>query len=191
MQKMVIIAVLLAALVGGASCDSRAVRESATVGGTASQSATIPELAKLDYERKLISLSKTKQSMTAVAFNRTSPPPWKRGNTLEFREIHPPTVPGGMEEQAIWRAVNIHAENLFEITRRLGIGVLEVQIVHRRQPSEIQETGRAARKIVSDLGYAVITDPRIPREWLLVEPKCEREIGRQMRSVFPQAFHRH
>ena len=128
------------------------------------------------------------QALSRTASAGPGPPPWERGNTLEFREIHPPTIPGGLEEQAIWSVVNIHAENLFEITRRLGIDVLETRIVHRRQPSEIQETGRAARKIIADLGYVVITDSQIPREWLLTEPRCDREIGRQLRRQLPEAF---
>ena len=185
MNQMRVIAGLMIVLVSGTSCDSKAPLGSALAPDPANPSATMPAL---DSERKLISLSRTKQSMMAMAFKRTTPPPWERGNTLKFREIHPPTIPGGLEEQANWSVVNIHAENLFEITKRLGIDVLETRIVHRRQPSEIQETGRVARKVIADLGYVVFTNPQIPKEWLLKEPSCDREIGRQLRRQLPEAF---
>lgn len=189
LSQLPIVSGLLLAFLGGVSCDSKSAHENVLRGGTASQVGAIPAPGTLEQERRLISLSKTEKSVTLIAFRRTEPPPWKDGNTLQFR-VDQPAVPGGLEERAIWSVVNIHAENLFEITRRLEIDLIEVQVSHRRQPSEIQETGRPARKIIVDLGYAVITDQRIPKEWLLSEPRCERDIGRLLRAEYPEAFRR-
>lgn len=173
-------------LIGSSGCDSKSATQSVTP-GVPTQEVANTASEPLALERRLISVSKTPSSMTAMAFHRTTPPPWESGNTWEFRVTHPASAEG-LEEQATWRVVNLHAENLTEITRRLGLDELEVQILHLRQPAEYQEPGRPGRKIIADNGYALITDRRIPREWLVVEPKCDRDIGRQLRSQFPEAF---
>ncbi len=178
---------LLLGVFGGSSCDSESAHPSATPGAAAARAVAVVAPEPLDLERQLISLSKTPGSVTAMNFYRTTSPPWEKGNTRAIRVVLP-AVKGGVEEHANWRIVNIHAENLTEITRRLGIDLIEVQILHRRQAAEIQETGRLARKIIADNGYALITDRRIPNEWLLVEPRCKREIGRQLQEQYPDAF---
>lgn len=187
MNSTVRIIGVLVAVLGYSGCDSKSAARSVTPGVVAAQDSAKTASEPLALERGRISFLKTPSSMTAMAFHRTTSPPWESGNSWEFRVIHP-ALAGSLEEHAAWRVVNLHAENLTEIARRLGIDEIEVQILHRRQPAEYQETGRPARRIIADNGYALITDRRIPREWLVVEPKCEHEIGRQLRAQLPEAF---
>jgi hypothetical protein len=96
---------------------------------------------------------------------------------------------GQEEERARWSVVNISSENFYEITRKLRIDSVEVLVLHtRKNPITIQGPG-PKYTAVEDEGYALTTDPRIPREWLLSEPSgCDKEIGRQLIAMYPKNF---
>jgi len=112
---------------------------------------------------------------TCVGFFHNTPPPWPRGNCLTFEkdaaEFSP--EPFTFADGVSWRIVNIHAENFYEITRRLGITAVEAAVFHRdfgdrvhllsREPVQFQTT-------TVDYGDCVITDERIPREWFRSAP---------------------
>jgi hypothetical protein len=93
---------------------------------------------------------------TLVGFSHRTPPPWPRGNcfgmSVKTRWLGPirgtPKVGG--------HVLNMHAENFSEVVKRLKL-----------QSVEIQPVAEAA---------CLITDPRIPREWLLEEP-CRTCFG--------------
>ncbi len=178
---------LAIALLTCCSCDSQPVPRTESAASNPRPIAEPSVVRPLALERMMLSLSQTPSSMTAMAFRRTTAPPWNEGNTWEFRPIIPAS-PGRQEEHADWQVVNIVAENLGEITRRLGIDELEVHVLHRRQPTEYQETGRPARTILTDAGYALVTDRRIPKDWFVWEPRCDRETGRRLKAEYPEAF---
>lgn len=187
MNARISLSLVAAAAALSSSCDSNHPTQASTNRVAGSQRADRVSELPLILERVTLSLSNTSGTVTAMTFHRTTPPPWNTGNSLGFRKIHP-RQPGCEEEQAVWSIVNIHAENLFEIKRRLGMDVIELQVLHHRYPTEIQETGRPARKIVLDQGQAIIIDRRIPNEWLVFEPKCDRAIGRRLKTQYPDAF---
>lgn len=128
-----------------------------------------PELATaFSLEQFMVAVTNT--SHTLIGFNHTSPPPWPRGNYLTFH-FRKSSAPGAMEEWVRWSAVNIHAENYFEITRRLGIEAVEVRVLSTmRETNKVRESGREERSVIEARGYALVTDPRIPRDWFLSWP---------------------
>jgi hypothetical protein len=126
---------------------------------------------------------------TLIGFQRSSPPPWKDGNFLSFHFLKP-QVAGQEEERASWSVVNINAENFSEITRQLRIDSVEVLVLHtKKNPVTIQGPGPQYTAL-EDVGYALITDPRIPREWFLSEPVrgCDEKIASQLKSAYPKNF---
>ncbi len=125
----------------------------------------------------------TNSIMTAMRFERTTPPPWTKGNTIE---IHFEPTKGQLVS---WRVVNMHAENLGEISRRLGIKELELQVLHLEpETGTVQETGTPERKVEIDRGYAVVSDARIPREWFLSTALGPPEIARELEKACPEFF---
>ena len=99
---------------------------------------------------------------------------------------------GRQDEHAIWSAVNIHAENFHEITRRLGMDSVALHVLHMtRQSTEMQETGRPPRTVITDRGCALTTDRRISKEWFREEPmNGDRETLRRLKAEYPEAFRR-
>ena len=127
----------------------------------------------------------TNYIMTAMLFRRTTPPPWTNGNTID---IHfEPTI----GRLVSWRLVNMHAENLGEISRNLGINELELLVLHLEpEAGTVQETGKPERKVVIDRGYAMVSDARIPREWFLSDALAPPEIARELERACPEFFRR-
>jgi hypothetical protein len=86
-------------------------------------------------ERVMLPLAKGKWWSTAVFYTHTNMPgPWAEGNCLSF-EANSTEVEGrrgGIADVVRWRVFNIHAENFYEITRRLGLTSVEAEVVHKR-----------------------------------------------------------
>ena len=151
-----------------------------------------PGLAtNLSLERVMVAVTNT--MTTLMQFNRTSPPPWPRGNYLTFHFRNSP-APGAMEEWVLWPAVNFHAENFSEITRRLRIDSVEVRVLHStREIIKIRDSGREERSAVGVKGFALVTDPRIPRDWFLSWrdsrwDSVDRETRDKCQAAFPGSF---
>ena len=128
-------------------------------------------------------------SQVLLEGNLSSPPPWQHGNSLIFT-FRKATAPGQMEEWAYWMVVNMHAENYFEITRRLKMSSVEVHVLHTGAAHEtVRELGHPERTITKDTGYAVVTDARIPREWYLFElGGNDSKTLRALRAAYPENF---
>ena len=108
---------------------------------------------------------------TLVGFLYRTPPPWPRGNcfgvTKKARWLGPARGTGASE----WNVVNMHAENFSAIAARLRLRTVEIQPI-----------GGVS---------CLITDPRVPREWLLEEPCRSCNLGparEQIRKRYPQYF---
>jgi hypothetical protein len=151
-----------------------------------------PSLA-LERVRVMVPLGYTNCAHGGVLIERNlrSPPPWQDGNSLTFT-FWKATVPGQVEERAYWYVVNMHAENYFEITRRLKMSSVEVHVLHTgKSPERVQEVGQPERTL--DNGYAVVTDPRIPREWYRSEPvvgntSLDWKTAQTLRAAYPESF---
>jgi hypothetical protein len=76
-----------------------------------------------------------------------------------------------METHSDLPVVNIHGENLTEILRRIGTETIEMAIYRGTNfVSTFQDGDQPERKVIYEIGYAVITDSRVPRDWLLFYP---------------------
>jgi hypothetical protein len=140
-------------------------------------------------QRQMVDLT-SNLSSTAMAFGRNGqPPPWQDGNQVSIHK-EKPAPPGGLETRSSWRIVNIHNENLDEIKRRLGTKTIEMVVVpNTRSQGTIEETGRPPRPIIQESAYALIVDPRIPREWFHFEPKhVPTTLAREMKEAYPNSF---
>lgn len=125
----------------------------------------------------------TNSIMTTMRFQRTTPPPWTNGNTIDIQ--FEPTK----GQLVSWRVVNMHAENLGEISRRLGIKELEMLVLHLEpETGTVQETGKPERKVEIDRGYAVVSDARIPREWFYTSAKGPPEVVGDLPKMLPEYF---
>jgi len=83
-----------------------------------------------------------------------------------------PAPPDGMETHTNLRVVNILAENLTEILKRIGTDTLEMAIYPgTNRVSTFKDPNQPHRQVINATGYAVITDTRIPRDWFLSSPK--------------------
>lgn len=144
-----------------------------------------------------LSIPMTNGMTTTKRIDRSAPPPWLDGNrlTLHFRKA---PVPGEGEEWASWSVINIYSENLFEITRRLGMKTVEMRVLHleksslKRLPADGPE-----QTFIQDTGYALVTDPRIPREWFLPKPRessnsdalnADAKARRYLATTYPESF---
>jgi hypothetical protein len=139
-----------------------------------------PQTAKLPLllERVVVPLETTSMS-TLIHFPSNSPLPWEHGNwfTIEFTK---PPVRGQKEERVRWDVVNMHTENFREITRRLKVSSVEVHVLRDNA-------------YPLNVGYAVITDARIPREWYLSEPArvlghLDLKTANELKAAFPEYF---
>ena len=97
-----------------------------------------------------------------------------------------------METNVSWRVVNMLAENLTEILKRLGTETIEMAIYPKTNyVSTFQGRDQTERKVDVQLGYAVITDTRIPRDWFLLTPSLGNFpsiTANQILADFPQSF---
>jgi hypothetical protein len=115
----------------------------------------VPETKKARF---MVPAANTGQ--TLVAFIYKTPPPWPRGNCFDVSSKRRWVGPlegfcrwlwrdSGFQTMS-WKVCNMHAGNFNAIVRRLKL-----------QEVQIQPVGGP---------YCIITDPRIPREYLLKEP---------------------
>jgi hypothetical protein len=124
-------------------------------------------------------------------FGPERPFPVLTGNQVSI-EQDTPAPPGGMEAHASWRVVNMLAENLTEILKRLGTDTIEMAIYPKTNyVSPFQGRDQTERKVHVQSGYAVITDKRIPRDWFLFTPSLGNFPSikpDQILADFPQSF---
>src|SRR5690606_29429617 len=132
-------------------------------------------------ERRMIDISKGQQ--TLIGFFNPPPYPRPRGNTFLLFTHEPPGPdrPGRSEDI---RIVNINAENLSEIARRLKTKTLEMAVIPYTNSQSIRtevqnlhevQTASAPPKIseyptLSISAYGIVIDSRIPRDWFQENP---------------------
>jgi hypothetical protein len=119
------------------------------------------------------------------------PFPILNGNSVIIEQVTLGPL-GGMETHSSWRVVNMLAENLTEILKRLGTETIEMAIYPKTNyVSTFQGRDQFKRKVNVQIGYAVITDTRIPRDWFLFTadmgnfPSIKPD---QILADFPQSF---
>jgi hypothetical protein len=140
-----------------------------------------------------LSLERTQASVTntistAMLFVRKSPPPCEHGNHLTFW-FRKPQLRDGLEEHASWYAINMHADNFSKITQQLHLSSVEVRVLHRQLSKEtLSGPGNTEREQFRDEAYAIVADPRIPREWLLAEPGIDRKTRAILLAAYPEFF---
>jgi hypothetical protein len=87
---------------------------------------------------------------TQVGYFYRHPPPWPRGNCFRISSV-PRWLGALLGPQKTQRWVcNMHAENFSSIVQRLNLRAVEIEPIDQR--------------------CCMITDSRIPREWLLEKP---------------------
>ena len=124
-------------------------------------------------------------------FGPERPFPILNGNSVSIEQVTLAPL-GGMETHASWRVVNMLAENLTEILKRLGTETIEMAIYPKTNyVATFQGREQTERTVNVQSGYAVITDTRIPRDWFLFTPS----LGNfppikpdQILADFPQSF---
>jgi hypothetical protein len=113
----------------------------------------------------------TIEQQTLVGFSHRGPAPWPRGNCFTIAPRARWTWPPGARRNPGWRVCNMHAENFSEVVKRLGLQTVEV--------------------LPLEGSCSLITDQRIPREWLLEKPcsHCFRgPVGEELRARYPDRF---
>lgn len=92
-----------------------------------------------------------------------------------------------METFVNWSVVNIHAENLGEISKRLKTDSVEMLILPVTNfQGTVQDAGSPERTVLNNSAYALVTDARIPREWFLEGPR--NESAGTVKSNYPNYF---
>ena len=140
-------------------------------------------------QRQMVDITKDGMSTLSRFNHEGQRPPWRDGNAISFfREKAAP--PGGQEARSTWQVVNIHNENLAEITKRLGTKTIEMVVVHKTtSQGTVERLGRRPRPIIYEDAYAVVTDPRIPRKWFHFEPiHVPTTLAREMKEAYPNSF---
>ncbi len=124
-------------------------------------------------------------------FGPERPFPILNGNSVIIEQVTLGPL-GGMETHSSWRVVNMLAENLTEILKRLGTETIEMAIYPKTNyVYTFQGRDQFKRKVNVQSGYAVITDARIPRDWFLFTadmgnfPSIKPD---QILTDFPQSF---
>ncbi|MGZ8900259.1 MAG: hypothetical protein ACXW3Z_09205 [Limisphaerales bacterium] len=85
------------------------------------------------------------------------------------------------------RVINVHAENLWEITKRLKIDSVEMLILPITNfQGTVQDAGSPERLVLHKSADALVTDARIPREWFLEGPR--NESAGTVKSNYPNYF---
>jgi hypothetical protein len=106
---------------------------------------------------------------TMVAYEPKTPPPWPAGNCFSLALVPVREV---KDFKALLRVVNMTAENFERVVGDKGIESVQVLRVSPRD--------------------CLITDPRIPREWLRETP-CAACFGRdyaaELKRRYPDLFH--
>ena len=139
-------------------------------------------------ERIMVNLTNTPGMQTLKGFTWNKPYPWPDGNwsVFHFRITNAPTE---IETWASWSVINIYSENLHEITRRLDTKTVEMLILPiTNYQSTMQDAGGAERPILQQNAYALVCDPRIPRDWFVFTPINTRENARQIKAAYPECF---
>jgi hypothetical protein len=106
-----------------------------------------------------------------------SDPPQSRGDCFDVSPTPPERGGWGRPRDPLWgdplwKVCNMHAQNFAGIVERLGLRTVEVQPLGE--------------------GRCLITDPRIPRDWLLDRPcpTCFREPeAEDLLRRYPERFH--
>jgi hypothetical protein len=108
-----------------------------------------------------------------------SDPPRPRGDCFDVSPTPPERGGWGRPQDQLfgggnrlWQVCNMHAQNFAGIVERLGLRTVEVQRLGE--------------------GRCLITDPRIPRDWLLDRPcpTCFREPeAEDLLRRYPERFH--
>ncbi len=163
-------------------------------------SAQVRELAKQALksaeatERVMLPLAKGIWWSTNVGYRHTNiAGPWTIGNCLSF-EANPSELEGrrgGMADVVRWRIFNIHAENFGEITRHLGLASVEAEVHHKRLMRQTVTTGQGPPIVqMVDEGDCIITDARIPKDWLRSSPcVCySKSDWRKYLAIYPEKF---
>jgi len=100
------------------------------------------------------------QMVTAVAFNRDPPPPWRKGNCFDLSPL-PLSRRTEKNLGSGYYVANMHWESFQEIVRRLGLKRVLVEF---------------------DGQFFLVVDSRIPRDWLREQP-CPSCISAPMRDA--------
>jgi len=145
-------------------------------------------------ERLMLPLAKVKCSSPAVLVLHTNTSgPWSLGICLTF-ELAPAQLegrPAEIADIAHWRVFNIHAENFSEIAKRLGLKSVQAEIIHKglRRQTTVLNPGQETVQMV-DEADCIITDPRIPKEWLRSAPcTCYSKADwRHYLATYPDKF---
>jgi hypothetical protein len=108
---------------------------------------------------------------TTVGFVHQSPPPWPQGNCFDVSSKGHWLGPARGFQRMGGKVCNMHSENFSAIVQRLKLRAVEIQPIDQR--------------------CCMITDSRIPREWLLERPcaTCFREPqGEDFVRRYPEQF---
>jgi hypothetical protein len=111
------------------------------------------------------------RGQTLLGFMHRTPPPWPRGNCFSVSSVARWLGPARGTRRIGGRVGNMHAENFSEIVKQLRLQTIEVEAL--------------------DDGRCLVTDPRIPRNWLLEKPCpiCLREPeAEDLLMRYPERF---
>lgn len=142
----------------------------------------------------------TNTMQTLIGFMGSAEWPREKGNWMIINFRNPS---GAAISSEHWTVINIHAENLWEIARRLDTKTVEVLIlpgrIHETLEFEVAEL-KAGTKFMPPRGvmgrqaYALVTDVRIPRDWLRDEPSSIHRIpapqAAEIKAAYPEYFRR-
>jgi hypothetical protein len=111
--------------------------------------------------------------------------------TVELDPAQLEARPAGMADLARWRVFNIHAQNFYEITKRLGLTSVQAEVIHKglRRQTTISNPGQETVQMV-DEGDCIITDPRITKDWLRSSPcvcYSKSDWGKYL-AIYPEKF---
>ena len=149
--------VITLTIVGYAAWAAYRHREPASLVGT---TLAVPQESNSDPKEKKpgradrVVVPASAKGKTEVGFDHEGPPPWPRGNCFRVPSMTAAEAKKAQEQKKpgpySWKVANMHAENFEAIVRRLGLRTVEVQQL--------------------DGSSCLITDERIPREWLREKP---------------------
>jgi hypothetical protein len=145
-------------------------------------------LVLLESKRVMVSVETAQRTCASpqVLIEHDSPPPWKKGVSFWMRF---PKV-GGLatvpEEWEAWRVVNMHRDNFFEAVSRLKMSSVKVDLLRIKDFAR-NPINRGDRFV----GYAVVTDARIPRNWYRSPPSFPShppQTARELKEAYPEIF---
>ncbi|WP_146450291.1 hypothetical protein [Bythopirellula polymerisocia] len=149
-------------------------------------------LAPRSVERMVLPIRQVTFYRTAVDLRHQTLPPWEQGNELRISFTKAAEV-DSVEERAEWRIVNMHAENFDLITDALKMDAVEVVVLNNRKAYgsyRSVDNGWVQKPLVYDVGYAIVSDARIPSKWFLTEPPgdMDEEARKVLVATFPKSF---